>query len=152
MATALLAKPHFCKHKVDPDMKSIIVLLLLTFACQLSAQEGENRFVYELRFEFSPNASFGDAEKQFFIFYDGFKQSKYATEVIALQHHTGDRLDYKILAFTDSWDKLDDLTEDAQAYFAEKDPTMFTAPWKITHTGDAVYAVRKSVDEGFVSK
>lgn len=133
-------------------MRNVIALLMLIASFQVTAQEGENRFVYELRFEFSPNASFADAEKQFFIFYDGFKQSEFATDAVALQHHTGDRMDYKILAFTDSWDKIDDMVEDAQNYFAEKDPTMFTAPWKITHTGDAVYAVRKSLEEGFVSK
>ena len=59
---------------------------------------------------------------------------------------------YKILAYTDLWDKIDDMVEDAQNYFAEKDPTMFTEPWKIIHTADAIYAVRNSLEEGYITK
>ncbi len=132
-------------------MKQLLILLfLLSFSS--FAQQGEKRFVYELTFEFSPNASFADAEKQFFIFYDGFKQSSFSTGAVALQHHTGDRMAYKILAYTDLWDNIDDMVEDAQNYFAEKDPTMFTEPWKIIHTADAIYAVRNSAEEGYITK
>jgi hypothetical protein len=44
------------------------------------------------------------------------------------------------------------MMEEAQSYFAEQDPTMFTEPWKILHTGDAIYAVRKSLEEGYITK
>tara|TARA_B100001750_G_C15079245_1_gene385053 strand:- start:145 stop:549 length:405 start_codon:yes stop_codon:yes gene_type:complete len=132
--------------------KIFMILMMFVGSFSSYSQEGENRFVYELTFEFSPNAAIADAEKQFFIFYDGFKQSEYSTSVVAHQHHTGYRMDYKILAYTDSWDKIDDMVEDAQNYFAEKDPTMFTDPWKIIHTGDAIYAVRKSAEEGYITK
>ncbi len=129
-------------------------LLLMIFCINFSAisQKGENRFVYELSFEFNPNSSISDAEKQFFIFYEGFKRSQFCTQAVAHQHHSGDRLDYKILAYTDSWDNIDDMMEEAQNYFAEQDPTMFTEPWKILHTGDAIYAVRKSLEEGYITK
>lgn len=116
------------------------------------AQKAESRFVYELQFEVSPTASVVDAEKQFFHFYDGFKKSQYSTEVIALQHHTGDRFDYKILAFASKWDDLEDMLVEAQTYFAEMDPEMMTAAWKISHTGDAVYAVRRNSAEGYISQ
>ena len=133
-------------------MKSLFTILLTMFVFIASAQEWQKRFVYELTFEFSPNASFAEAEKQFFIFFDGFKQSQFSTGAVALQHHTGDRMAYKILAYTDLWDKIDDMVEDAQNYFAEKDPTMFTEPWKIIHTADAIYAVRNSLEEGYITK
>ena len=127
-----------------------LMIFLVTFSS--NSQQGENRFVYELSFEFNSNASISEAEKQFFIFYEGFKRSQYCTQAVAHQHHSGDRLDYKILAYTDSWDKIDDMLEEAQNYFAEQDPTMFTDPWKIIHTGDAIYAVRKSAEEGYITK
>ena len=127
-----------------------LMIFLVTFSSY--SQQGENRFVYELSFEFNSNASISEAEKQFFIFYEGFKRSQYCTQAVAHQHHSGDRLDYKILAYTDSWDKIDDMLEEAQNYFAEQDSTMFTEPWKILHTGDAIYAVRSSLEEGYITK
>lgn len=108
------------------------------------AQKDSSRFVYELHFEPSPMASVVEAEKQFFYSYDGFKKSQYCTEIIALQHHTGDKFDYKILAFANDWDVLDDIMVEAQTYFAKMDSSMMTAAWKISHTGDAIYAVRRS--------
>ena len=89
-------------------------------------------------------ASVVEAEKQFFYFYDGFKKSQYCTEVIALQHHTGDNLT-TILAFANNWD-VDDMMVEAQTYFAKMDPSMMTAAWKISHTGDAIYAVRRNTE------
>ena len=134
-------------------MNKIILTVLLLICFQFSfAQKADSRFVYELEFELSPTASVVEAEKQFFHFYDGFKKSKYSTEVIALQHHTGDRFDYRILAFAKSWDDLDDLLVEAQGYFAKMDPTMMTAAWKISHTGDAIYAVRRNAKEGYISQ
>ena len=133
-------------------MKKLFLSLILMFSSFVFAQKAESRFVYELEFELSPNASVVEAEKQFFHFYDGFKKSKYSTEVIALQHHTGNRFDYRILAFAKSWDDLDDLLVEAQGYFAKMDPTMMTAAWKISHTGDAVYAVRRNAEEGYISQ
>ncbi len=134
-------------------MNKIILTLLSLICFQFSfAQKADSRFVYELEFELSPTASVVEAEKQFFHFYDGFNKSKYSTEVIALQHHTGDRFDYRILAFAKSWDDLDDLLVEAQEYFAKMDPTMMTAAWKISHTGDAVYAVRRNAKEGYISQ
>ena len=140
-------------HKSFITMKKKIFFLVFSFYFFIGySQNEESRFVYELYFEPSPSASIIEAEKQFFYFYDGFKQSKYCTEVIALQHHTGDKLDYKILAFANNWDVLDDMLVDAQTYFAKMDPTMMTAAWKMGHTGDAIYAVRKSAAEGFISQ
>jgi len=134
-------------------MKKVLLITLFTLTTSLVfSQEKVDRFVYELTFEFSENASFSEAEKQFFIFYNGFKNSEFSTRVVAHQHHTGDRMNYKILAYTDSWDNIDDMVEQAQNYFAEKDPTMFTEPWKIVHTADAVYAVRSSLEEGYITK
>ena len=133
-------------------MKNLFCLFAFIISISINAQKDESRFVYELKFEVNPNASVTDAEKQFFHFYNGFKRSKVCTEVIALQHHTGDRMEYKILAFSNNWDDLDDMIVDAQTYFAEMDPTMFTAPWKISHTADAVFAVRRSFEEGFISQ
>ena len=54
--------------------------------------------------------------------------------------------------FAKSWDDLDDLLVEAQGYFAKMDPTMMTAAWKISHTGDAVYAVRRNAKEGYISQ
>ena len=134
-------------------MNKIILTVLSLICFHFSfAQKADSRFVYELEFELSPTASVVEAEKQFFHFYDGFKKSKHSTEVIALQHHTGDRFDYRILAFAKSWDDLDDLLVEAQGYFAKMDPTMMTAAWKISHTGDAVYAVRRNAKEGYISQ
>ena len=99
------------------------------------------RFVYELHFEVAQTASVLDAEKMFFIFYDGFKQSEKCTNARALQHHTGAGFQYKILAYANSWDDLDDMTVEAQTYFASKYPDMMTSAWPMVHTGDAVYAV-----------
>ena len=130
------------------------ILFITVFLCFFVnyAQKKESRFVYELHFEPSPSASVVEAEKQFFYFYDGFKKSQFCTEVIALQHHTGDKFDYKILAFANKWDDLDDMMVEAQTYFAKMDPEMMTAAWKIAHTGDAVYAVRRSAEEGYISQ
>ena len=44
-------------------MKKLLTIILTMFVFIASAQEGEKRFVYELTFEFSPNASFAEAEK-----------------------------------------------------------------------------------------
>lgn len=128
--------------------------VLLTFLCLNFSfgQNSESRFVYELNFEVSPTASVQQAEEQFFHFYDGFKKSKYSTDVIALQHHTGNRFDYKILAFANKWDDLEDMLVEAQTHFAKMDPNMMTAAWKISHTGDAIYAVRRSLKEGYISQ
>ena len=133
-------------------MKKIIVLVLFPIFVFSQNNKGEDRFVYELRFEISQNSSVADAQKQFFTFADGFKQSEYATNVIVLQHHTGERMDFKILAFSDSWDNLNKMQIDAETYFASQNPTMFTEPWKIVHTGDSIYAVRKSLEEGWISR
>lgn len=134
-------------------MNKKIIFLVFSLCFFISyAQKEESRFVYELHFEPSPMASVIEAEKQFFYFYDGFKKSQYCTEVIALQHHTGDKFDYKILAFVNSWDVLDDMMVEAQTYFAKMDPNMMTAAWKISHTGDAIYAVRRSAEEGYISQ
>lgn len=57
----------------------------------------------------------------------------------------GNRFDYyRILAFAISWDNLDDLIVEAQGYSAEMGPTMMAGARKISHTGDAVYAVRRN--------
>ena len=133
-------------------MKNLLLLTLFFTFFFCSAQKDDSRFVYELQFEVSPTASVVEAEKQFFHFYDGFKKSQYSTEVIALQHHTGNRFDYKILAFANKWDDLEDMMVEAQTYFAKMDPEMMTAAWKISHTGDAVYAVRRSSEEGYISQ
>ena len=133
-------------------MKKILFTLAIPFLIFSQKNQNEDRFVYELRFEISENSSVADAQKQFFTFADGFKQSEYATNVIVLQHHTGDRMDFKILAFSDTWDNLNKMAVDAESYFAANDPTMFTEPWKIVHTGDSIYAVRKSLDEGWISR
>lgn len=133
-------------------MKKIIVLVLFPIFVFSQNNKGEDRFVYELRFEISQNSSVADAQKQFFTFADGFKQSEYATNVIVLQHHTGERMDFKILAFSDSWDNLNKMQIDAETYFASQNPTMFTEPWKIVNTGDSIYAVRKSLEEGWISR
>ena len=133
-------------------MKKILFTLAIPFLMFSQKNQNEDRFVYELRFEISENSSVADAQKQFFTFADGFKQSEFATNVIVLQHHTGDRMDFKILAFSDTWDNLNKMAVDAEAYFAANDPTMFTEPWKIVHTGDSIYAVRKSLDEGWISR
>ena len=133
-------------------MKNLLLLTVFFTLFFCSAQKDESRFVYELQFEVSPTASVVEAEKQFFHFYDGFKKSQYSTEVIALQHHTGNRFDYKILAFANKWDDLEDMMVEAQTYFAKMDPEMMTAAWKISHTGDAVYAVRRSSEEGYISQ
>tara|TARA_E500000178_G_C16843752_1_gene671838 strand:- start:26 stop:427 length:402 start_codon:yes stop_codon:yes gene_type:complete len=133
-------------------MKKIIVLVLFPIFVFSQNNKGEDRFVYELRFEISQNSSLADAQKQFFTFADGFKQSEYATNVIVLQHHTGERMDFKILAFSDSWDNLNKMQIDAETYFASQNPTMFNEPWKIVHTGDSIYAVRKSLEEGWISR
>ena len=37
------------------------------------------------------------------------------------------------------------MIEDAQNYFAEKDPTMFTEPWKIIHTADSYCFIHNSL-------
>ena len=134
-------------------MKKLQLLLglLLMTTVSLNAQ-GEDRFVYELHFEVAQTASVLDAEKMFFVFYDGFKQSEKCTSVRALQHHTGAGFQYKILAYTNSLDDLDDMTVEAQTYFASKYPEMMTSAWPMVHTGDAVYAVRTSFEQGFVSQ
>ena len=121
-------------------MKKLQLLLglLLMTTVSLNAQ-GEDRFVYELHFEVAQTASVLDAEKMFFVFYDGFKQSEKCTSVRALQHHTGAGF-------------LDDMTVEAQTYFASKYPEMMTSAWPMVHTGDAVYAVRTSFEQGFVSQ
>ena len=50
-------------------MKKILLITLFTLTTSLVfSQEKVDRFVYELTFEFSENASFSEAEKQFFIF------------------------------------------------------------------------------------
>lgn len=131
--------------------KLLFVVFCLCFFVNY-AQKDSSRFVYELHFEPNPMASVVEAEKQFFYFYDGFKKSQYCTEVIALQHHTGDKFDYKILVFANNWDVLDDMMVEAQTYFAKMDPNMMTAAWKISHTGDAIYAVRRSAEEGYISQ
>ena len=133
-------------------MKRLILMgsfLLMTLT--IPAQE-KDRFVYELHFEVAQSASVLEAEKMFFIFYDGFKQSEKCTNVRALQHHTGAGFQYKILAYANSWDDLDDMAVLAQTYFASQYPEMMTSAWPMVHTGDAVYAVRTSFEQGFVSQ
>ena len=132
--------------------KFTLVLFTILFLNLCSGQSPESRFVYELHFEVSPTASVHEAEEQFFHFYDGFKKSQYSTDVIALQHHTGNRFDYKILAFANKWDDLEDMMVEAQTHFAKMDPNMMTAAWKISHTGDAIYAVRRNIEEGYISQ
>ena len=112
----------------------------------------ESRFVYELQFEVSQTASVMDAEKMFFIFYDGFKQSKYTSEVKALQHHTGEGFQYKIMAYTDNWNNINLMLNDAQHYFGTQYPEIMTGAWPMVHTGDAIYAVRTSADEGMITQ
>jgi hypothetical protein len=41
---------------------------------------------------------------------------------------------------------------DAQAYIFEKLPNLTTEPWPMVHTGDAVYAVRESLEEGYITQ
>ena len=65
-------------------MKQLILMgSFLLMALTISAQE-KDRFVYELHFEVAQSASVLEAEKMFFIFYDGFKQSEKCTNVRAL--------------------------------------------------------------------
>ena len=133
-------------------MKKILFALIFPLLVFSQKNPNDDRFVYELRFEISESSSVADAQKQLFTFVDGFKQSEYATNVIVLQHHTGDRMDFKILAFSDTWDNLNKMQVDAETYFSENDPTMFTEPWKIVHTGDSIYAVRNNLEEGWISR
>lgn len=126
---------------------TIVTLFLLgVFA---HAQE---RFVYEVQFEVAQNASVADAERMFFHFYDGFVKSEACTSVRALQHHTGAGFQYKIMAYSDSWDSLDDMMVQAQTYFASMYPEMMSSPWPMVHTGDAIYAVRTSFEEGYIAQ
>jgi hypothetical protein len=131
--------------------KMILLAFFLLTTLSISAQE-QDRFVYELHFEIAQNASVLDAEKMFFIFYDGFKQSEKCTNVTALQHHTGAGFQYKILAYANSWDDLDDMSVQAQTYFSANYPEMMTSAWPMVHTGDAIYAVRTSFEQGFISQ
>ena len=135
------------------NMKNFTLVFITLVCLNMSfGQNSKSRFVYELHFEVSPTASVLEAEEQFFHFYDGFKNSQYSTDVIALQHHTGNRFDYKILAFANKWDDLEDMMVEAQTHFAKMDPEMMTAAWKISHTGDAIYAVRRNLKEGYISQ
>ena len=132
-------------------MKKILIttIALFTFIFSIQSQE---RFVYELEFEPAQTASSIEAEKMFFHFYDGFKKSEKCLSVKALQHHTGKGYTYKILAYTASFDDIDDMMVDAQTYFSKVYPEMMTNPWPMAHTGDAIYAVRSSADEGYITK
>lgn len=41
---------------------------------------------------------------------------------------------------------------EAQTHFAKMEPEMMTAAWKISHTGDAIYAVRRNLKERYISQ
>jgi len=137
-------------------MKKLLMFLAVVFTASAFAQTDsaklESRFVYELQFEVSQTASVMDAEKMFFIFYDGFKQSKYTSEVKALQHHTGEGFQYKIMAYTDNWNNINLMLNDAQHYFGTQYTEIMTGAWPMVHTGDAIYAVRTSAEEGMITQ
>ena len=132
-------------------MKKLSYSIVLFFLF-LNFSVAQERFVYEMKFEIGQDASPQAAEEMFFHWYDGFKQSQKCVSVRALQHHTGEGYDYRILAYTDSWDSIDDMMMDAQAYIFEKLPNLTTEPWPMVHTGDAVYAVRESLEEGYITQ
>ena len=117
-------------------MKKILFALIFPLLAFSQQNPNDDSFVYEVTFEISFSPSIADDQKQLFTFVDGLKQSEYVTNVIVLKNETRDKIHFKILAFSDTWDnhiKVEDV------------PTMFTDHPKIFWTGNSSYEVRNNL-------